>query len=137
MSATNRAAVNDSYQDAALTQIAGVDVSRLTRVECAALLAQTKSLEGRLLARLLLTPDNGAARPTTESSGDKLLTVEQTALALGVSRQWVYRNARKCGLAVELGKGTLRYSHAAIQRYIERSAVTVPSTRRARSHPWD
>ncbi len=118
MSATNRAAVTEN-QDGALRQIVDLDVSRLTRGECAALLAETKSFEGRLLARLL-TSDESAAHETN-GDGDKLLDVNQTAEMLSVSRQWLYRNGRDLKLVVELGKGTIRYSHAAILAYVRKS----------------
>lgn len=117
MPATNRAAVTDSYLDAALTQIAEMNVSRLTRAQCAALLAETKALEGRLLARLLTSDE------THESTGDKLLDVTQTAEMLSVSPQWVYRNARKLGFAVGLSGATLRYSTRAIQKYIAQECI--------------
>jgi predicted DNA-binding transcriptional regulator AlpA len=121
MPATNRVAVHGSFQDGALTQIAGVDVSRLTRVECAALFAETKSLEGRLLARLL-TSEESAARESS-GDGDKLLDVNQAAEMLSVSRQWIYRNGRNLNLVVELGKGTIRYSQAAILAYVRKSTA--------------
>jgi predicted DNA-binding transcriptional regulator AlpA len=121
MSATNRAAVHQSYQDGALVQITDLDVSRLTRAHCAALLAETKSLEGRLLARLLTSDENAA--PETNGDGDKLLDVNQAAEMLSVTRQWVYRNGRNLNLVVELGKGTVRYSHAAILAYVRKSAA--------------
>lgn len=93
------------------------DVSSLTRAECAALLAQVKTIEGRLLARLLT---NGES---SDSKQDTLLDAGETAAILKVPVAWVYRNGRKLGIAVELGTGTLRYSTLAIQRYIAQQRV--------------
>ena len=95
MSATNRAAVHDSFQDGAGDQLSHFDVSRLTRAECAALLAQTKSLEGRLLARLLTSDESTAGE--TNSDGDRLLTIEQAAQLLSVTRSWLYHHAKHSG----------------------------------------
>ena len=111
MSAMNRAAINDG----AATLIAEMDVSSLSRAECAALL-------GKLIERLLTSDESktSAAHETRQADADKLLTVEQVATTLGVPRTWVYRNGRKLGLAVELGKGTIRYSQTAIQAIIQK-----------------
>jgi predicted DNA-binding transcriptional regulator AlpA len=113
-------------QDGAPLQIADLDVSRLSRAECAALLAQSKALEGRLLARLLTT-DESATREIT-GDGDRLLTIEQAAQLLSVTRSWLYHHAKRLGLAVRLGSGTLRFSHARILQYMLESAVK-PRTR--------
>ena len=96
-------------------------IAALSRAELAALLAQCKALEGRLLAKLLISGD----QPNSHDAGvegDRLLTCGRTAGMLGVTPAWVYQRGRKLGLAVELGPGTLRYSRAAIEQYIKSSA---------------
>lgn len=112
MSATNRASVNDG----AATLIAEMDVSSLSRADCAALL-------GKLIERMLTSDESktSAAHETRQADADKLLTVEQVATTLGVPRTWVYRNGRNLGFAVELGKGTIRYSQTAIQAFIQKA----------------
>jgi hypothetical protein len=119
-------------QDGAPNQLADIDVSRLTRAECAAALAKLKALEGALLARLL-TSDERAATSESSGDGDRLLTVSQASELLAVTKSHLYRNAKRLGLAVKLGDGTLRFSFLACQRFIARSAVAVPRTRGVRS----
>lgn len=108
-----------------------LDVSRLARAECAALLAQCKALEGRLLARLLIG-DEIAARETIRD-GDRLLTIAEAAELLSVTRSWLYHHAKGLGLAIKLGDGTLRFSFLSCQRLIARSAVINSRSRRAAS----
>lgn len=65
--------------------------------------------------------------------GDRLLSVEEAAAKLSVSKDWVYRRGKKLGLAVQLGTGTLRYSNKAIEEHIDRrrSSAKAPRTRAA------
>jgi len=107
--------------------LAGLDLHDLSRAELSALLAQVKALEGRLLAKLLMTGDQPKAH---DASGDRLLSCEQTAAMLTVPKAWLYQRGRKLGLAVELGTGTLRFSHAAIQAYIKSRAVNSQPAKR-------
>jgi predicted DNA-binding transcriptional regulator AlpA len=134
MSATNRAAVIDD-QDEALRQIADLDISRLTRAQCAAWVAQTKSLEGRLFERLLTSDDRATLR--TNGDDDRLLKITEAQQLLSVTRSWLYHHAKRLGLAVKLGDGTLRFSFLACQRFIACSTVVVPRTRGARSRFGD
>jgi len=108
-----------------------MDVSRLTRVECAALLAQTKSLEGRLLTRLL-TSDESATRDTNDD-GDRLLTAKEAAQLLAVNKSYLYHHAKRLGLAVKLGDGALRFSYARIQQYMLENAVKGESDVKSRA----
>jgi hypothetical protein len=129
VSTTNDRAAQNGYQ----AQIANIDITRLTRAERAVLLAECKALEGRLLAGLLADSD----RETTNDAsvgGDRLLTVDQTSAMLAVPRPWLYRRAKRLGLAVKLGDGTLRFSFRACQKLIEGGLST---SRGARSRPAD
>lgn len=101
------------------------DISSLSREQCADLL-------GRLLARLLTTDERAATNDATSTDGDKLLTIEQTMTLLACKKPYLYRNAKRLGLAVKLGDGTLRFSFLACQRFIARSTAVVPHTRGAR-----
>jgi excisionase family DNA binding protein len=100
----------------------------MTRAQCAALLAQTKSLEGRLLARLL-TSDESTTREANH--GDRLLTVTEAAQLLAVTKSYLYHHAKRLGFAVKLGDGTLRFSRARIQQYMLENVVK-PHARRAK-----
>lgn len=52
------------------------------------------------------------------AEGDQLLGVEEAARRLGVSTDWLYRNAAKLPFAVRLGPRQLRFSSRGIERYI-------------------
>lgn len=83
------------------------DISRLTRDQLVGLLVA-------IAARL--------ANDTAPPVEDKLLTAEQAAERLGVSRQFVYRLARtRSGrdLVRKIGDATLRFSSAALDAYIK------------------
>jgi hypothetical protein len=71
-------------------------------------------LVARLIASLL--PETSA--PTESAVTPELLDVTQAAKLLSVTKQWVYRNARNLKLTVDLSPGTVRYSRAAILKYI-------------------
>jgi predicted DNA-binding transcriptional regulator AlpA len=74
-----------------------------------------------------------AERSKKDDGGDRLLSVEEAADKLSVSKDWVYRRGKKLGLAVPLATGTLRYSNKAIEQHIERrrSPAKAPRTRAA------
>ena len=130
MSSANRGASDYGFAFEAPAQIADLDVSHLTRAECAALLAQCKALEGRLLARLFAGDESATARETS-GDGDRLLTIAEASELLSVTRSWLYHHAKRLGLAVRLGSGTLRFSHARIQQYMRESAVKARRTSKA------
>jgi predicted DNA-binding transcriptional regulator AlpA len=75
---------------------------------------QKIELVARLIASLL--PESQS--PTESTSTPELLDVTQAAKLLSVTKQWVYRNARNLKLTVDLSPGTVRYSRAAILKYI-------------------
>lgn len=131
MSATNIGASQHGSAYEAPAQIADIDVSRLARAECAALLAQCKALEGRLLARLLAGGES--AEREARGDGDRLLTIAEASEMLSVTRSWLYHHAKRLGLAVRLGSGTLRFSHARIQQYMRESAVKARARRTSKA----
>jgi len=94
-------------------------IDHLDRAASAALFARVKTLEGRLFARLLCGDDS--TQPASQNAEDKLLTADQAAAMLGVTKGWVYRRGAKLGLAHRLGDGTLRFSRDAIQQFIVHS----------------
>ncbi len=49
---------------------------------------------------------------------DRLLTVDDAATSLGVSADWLYRNARKLPFSRKLGRKILRFSSRGIQKYL-------------------
>jgi predicted DNA-binding transcriptional regulator AlpA len=99
----------------------------------AALLAKCAALQSALAAALLgsrQTPQNAA------DGEDRLLTVDETAAKLSVTREWLYRRDKRLGFAVKLSDGTLRFSSVALEAYINGNKVPViPLTRRRKAAP--
>jgi predicted DNA-binding transcriptional regulator AlpA len=91
----------------------------VTLTERDALTALLKALEAVVSARLAAV-DQPAVQPQP-NGGDHLLTCDQAATLLAVSPQWLYRRAKRLKLAVKLGDGTLRFSHAAVMKFIEKN----------------
>lgn len=79
------------------------------------LLCQLSALQSTLAARLARPPSNGQGEPPGE---DQLLTVEEAARKLGVSKDWLYRHSRKLPFSVRLGHRQLRFTARGIERYI-------------------
>jgi hypothetical protein len=91
---------------------------------------QIPALLLQIAARLMAgTSPATKAEPTV---GDQLLTCEQAAAKLAVTPEWLYRRAKRLGLAVKLGDGTLRFSSAALDAYIKGQTVSTVPTRRRR-----
>jgi predicted DNA-binding transcriptional regulator AlpA len=78
------------------------------------LLSQVAALQSALAARLLSVQDYRQSA----SSEDRLLTVEEAALRLGTSEDWLYRNAPKLPFTVRLAPRQLRFSSQGIERYL-------------------
>jgi len=99
----------------------------------AALLAKCAALQSALAAALLdsrQTPQNAA------DGEDRLLTVDEAAAKLSVTREWLYRRGKRLGLAVKLSDGTLRFSSVALEAYINGNKVPViPLARRRKAAP--
>ena len=77
-----------------------------------ALLSQLSALQSAMAARLV-----SAEREETVSSEDALLTVDQAAERLGVSKDWLFRRSRTLPFVVRLGRH-LRFSNRGIDRYL-------------------
>jgi hypothetical protein len=96
----------------------------------AALLAKCAALQSALAAALLdsrQTPKNSA------DGEDRLVTVDEAAAKLSVTREWLYRRGKRLGLAVKLGDGTLRFSSIALDAYIKGQAISTAPVRRRRA----
>lgn len=59
--------------------------------------------------------------PPAPSSPDRLLTAEEAAAVLGVSRRWLYAHAGHLPFARHLSRRALRFSEAGLRRWIERT----------------
>ncbi len=92
-------------------------------------LAKLGALQAILLAALA-----GRTEAPATARDDRLMMVDEAAAMLGVTKDWIYRRAKRLGIAVPLAAGTLRYSRAAIAEVIRnRRMSTVASRRRLRS----
>jgi len=67
----------------------------------------------------LIPPAIRRAEPEPQTE-DRLLNTEETATVLGVSKDWIYRNARTLPFALRISTGRVRYSKKGIKRWIKR-----------------
>ena len=77
-----------------------------------ALLSQLSALQGAMAARLI-----SADRDEAASAEETLLTVDEAAERLGVSKDWLFRRSRTLPFVVRLGRH-LRFSGRGIDRYL-------------------
>lgn len=76
--------------------------------------AALSAIQGVLTARLLVTP----AVHDSGSDGDRLLTAEEVAHLLGVTKRWVQRRARRLPFARRISGRSVRYSEAGLKRWM-------------------
>lgn len=97
------------------------DPTRLEHVspeEIPGLIGETEALKALLWARL-----QAASAPEAKTkqgqAHDRLLTVDDVAERLGVSRRWVYRKAKADALPFvkRLASNTLRFSERGLERW--------------------
>ncbi len=81
------------------------------------MLGDLERLRAELWSRLL-SGAGPAGGPRIPAEDDHLLTVKQASQKLGVSPDWLYRQASKLPFTVRLGGRRLRFSIRGIQRYI-------------------
>ena len=95
---------------AALPPVEAVDA--LPPEELPAALAQLLALQARVVARMTTAATGRDERP------DRLLAVKQAALVLGMSPDWLYRNADRLPFTRRTGRRTLRFSERGLTRYL-------------------
>ncbi len=83
--------------------------------------ATLSALQGVLTARLLASQDSAA----TAESADRLLSAEQVAAILGVTKRWVERRARRLPFARRLSAHAVRYSEAGLRRWMSNRQMRV------------
>lgn len=76
--------------------------------------AALSAIQGVLTARLLVTPS--AHDSMTDS--DRLLTAQEVAHLLGVTKRWVQRRARRLPFARRISVRSVRYSDAGLKRWM-------------------
>src|SRR5437867_2943362 len=87
-------------------------VARVPPTRIPALLSQLSAVQSAMAARLI-----SADRDEPTSTEDTLLTVDQAAERLGVSKDWLFRRSRTLPFVVRLGRH-LRFSNRGIDRYL-------------------
>lgn len=101
------------------------DPARVDEVQAEALpalIGETEALRARLWARLQAASSPAVAaspaRPTDQP--DRMLTAEEAAELLGVSKRWIYRKAEELPFTRRLSENTLRFSERGLNRWKER-----------------
>ncbi|SRR5258708_2592331 len=76
--------------------------------------AALSAIQGVLTARLLVTP------PAHDSAtdADRLLTAEEVAHRLGVTKRWVQRRAKRLPFSRRISARSVRYSEAGLKRWL-------------------
>ena len=69
-----------------------------------------------LAARLIKRPSEETS--TASTATDKLLTISEASQKLGISKDYLYRNAIKLPFVVKLGRRNLRFSEQGMDRWI-------------------
>ncbi len=78
-------------------------------------------LQEALAGNSIRSASTAAERGKAEAAApDVLLTVEQVAVRLGTTPTWVYAHWQQLGCGQKLGRRTLRFSAAKLQRYLDR-----------------
>jgi hypothetical protein len=80
------------------------------------LIARIAALEGQRIALLVEL----IALNTKQEPEDRLLTVQEAAVMLSVTTDWLYRHADEFRFTVRPGTGQLRFSSVGIQDYLRR-----------------
>lgn len=91
------------------------EVAAVSSEEIPALLGQLEILKAALLARTL--PSNGKASLPAPPEADRLLTPEETAERLGISRRWLYRHSDTLPFTRRLSRKALRFSEAGLRKW--------------------
>src|SRR5438445_4134007 len=81
------------------------------------------ALQGALTARLLVSQ---ASDVTQAESKDRLLTSEEVAATLGVTKRWVQRRARRLPFARRISDHAIRYSECGLRRWLLNRRISPP-----------
>lgn len=94
-------------------------VHALDPLDAVILLAEVAAIQATLAARIAsqhrTAPAGVPATPATD--GDRLLTPDEAAERLSVSRQWLYRHAKGLPFTRKLSRKALRFSEAGLRRW--------------------
>jgi predicted DNA-binding transcriptional regulator AlpA len=95
--------------------------------QIAPLLAPLASEHARLVAiqGLLTTRLLASQSAAMDESVDRLLTADEVAKALGVTKRWVQRRARRLPFARRLSEHAVRYSESGLKRWMANRRMTI------------
>jgi predicted DNA-binding transcriptional regulator AlpA len=82
--------------------------------------ARLAAIQGVLMTRLLASQS-----AVSDESPDQLLTAEEVAKALGVTRRWVQRRARRLPFARRLSAHAVRYSESGLKRWMANRRMSI------------
>jgi predicted DNA-binding transcriptional regulator AlpA len=102
---------------------ADVPVDRIPALvaELASEQSALSALQGVLTTRLLVSQANAVGQP---DSVDRLLTVDEVARVLGVTRRWVQRRARRLPFARRISEHAIRYSESGLKRWMSNRKIS-------------
>ena len=105
-------AMQSAAPDSDLTALLAADPATVPEALIPEVLGELERRKAVLWARL--------ARPALQHgpAADRLLTVDQAAVRLGTTKDWLTRNGHKFPFTVHLSSGQLRYSADGITRWI-------------------
>jgi excisionase family DNA binding protein len=87
-----------------------------------ALLARCAVVQAALTGRLLSLSVSGESSPSETCREDRLLGVTEAAERLGVTKDWLYRQAGSLPFTVRLGSKHLRFRSAGLDAYLRQRA---------------
>ena len=99
-----------------------VDPMRIQHVapgDLPSLIGETEALRAALWARLQTACVPPPRATNQQSEPDQLLTVDEAAERLSVTRRWMYRKAAKLPFTRRIGRNTLRFSARGLERWKE------------------
>ena len=95
-------------------------VSEISKGEIAALIQQVATLLAHVSEKCLnLDQGEPKNRNATPIEADRLLTPDEAADRLGVTRAWMYRHASKLPFTRRISRKVLRFSGKGLERWLE------------------
>jgi len=112
-----------------LSQLLHAPISQATlpRQDIPVLLGELETLRAQLWAKLL---DPQYSSATSAPGEDRLLSPEEAAVLIGVSRQWLYRHHRRLPFTRRLSRKLLRFSHLELISWLALAPAWTPRSRR-------
>jgi predicted DNA-binding transcriptional regulator AlpA len=94
--------------------------ANIPRSELPGIMGQVERLKATLWSQLVRTPEPKTTQPEPPMvKTDQLLTADEAAEWLAVTRRWMYRRADSLPFTRRIGKRTLRFSANGIAQWLE------------------